>query len=48
MYHLRLVKGKTYWGIVKASEEKPDVFVQEKEKAPPCENGVLFHGRRRN
>lgn len=33
MYHLRLVKGKTYWGIVKASEEKPDVFVQEKEKA---------------
>lgn len=33
MYHLRLVKGKTYWGIVKASEEEPDVFVQEKEKA---------------
>lgn len=33
MYHLRLVKGKSYWGIVKASEEQPDVFVQEKEKA---------------
>lgn len=33
MYHLRLVKGKTYWGIVKASEEKPDVYVAEREKA---------------
>lgn len=33
MYHLRLVKGKSYLGIVKASETKPDVFVQEKEKA---------------
>ena len=33
MYHLRLAKGKSYWGVVKASEEKPDVFVHEKEKA---------------
>lgn len=33
MYHLKLIKGKTYWGIVKASEEKPDVYVDEREKA---------------
>ena len=33
MYHLRLIKGKSYWGIVKASEKEPDVFVPEKEKA---------------
>lgn len=33
MYHLRLAKGKSYWGVVKASEEKPDVLVHEKEKA---------------
>lgn len=32
MYHLRLIKGKSYWGIVKASEDKPDVFVEEKAK----------------
>lgn len=33
MYHLKLIKGKSYWGIVKATEEKPDVYVREKEQA---------------
>lgn len=33
MYHLKLVKGRTYWGIVKASAKEPDVYVEEKEKA---------------
>lgn len=33
MYHLRLIKGKSYWGIVKASEDSPDVYVTEKDQA---------------
>lgn len=33
MYRLRLIKGKTYWGIVKASAEQPIVEVKEKEAA---------------
>lgn len=33
MYHLRLIKGKSYWGIVKASENSPDVYVPEKSQA---------------
>lgn len=33
MYHLRLTKGKSYWGIVRATEKQPDVYVSEKEKA---------------
>lgn len=33
MYHLRLVRGKSYWGIVKASQESPDVYVPERGQA---------------
>lgn len=33
MYHLRLVKGKSYWGVVRAFEKAPDVYVPEKEQA---------------
>lgn len=33
MYRLRLIKGKTYWGIVKASAEQPVVEVKEKKAA---------------
>lgn len=30
MYHLKLVKGLSYCGIVRATKEKPDVFVNDK------------------
>lgn len=33
MFHLKLIKGKSYWGIVCASESKPDVYVPEKAQA---------------
>lgn len=33
MYHLRLIKGKSYWGVVRATEKEPDVFVEGKKKA---------------
>ena len=33
MYRLRLIKGRTYWGIVKVSAEQPIVEVKEKEAA---------------
>lgn len=42
MYHLKLIKGKTYWGIVKASEKKPDVYVSEKEKANALVDSGFF------
>ena len=33
MYHLRLCKALSYMGIVRATRDKPDVYVQEKEQA---------------
>ncbi|MBU5680063.1 hypothetical protein [Blautia sp. MSJ-9] len=33
MFHLRLRKGLSYFGIVRATSDKPDVYVQEKEQA---------------
>lgn len=33
MFHLRLCKGLSYFGIVRATKAEPDVFVQEEEKA---------------
>ena len=33
MYYLKLIKGKTYWGIVRASQKNPNVCVPEKEQA---------------
>lgn len=33
MYRLKLVKAKSYWGIVKASEKNPFVEVESKETA---------------
>lgn len=33
MFHLRLRKGLSYFGIVRATRDKPDVYVQEKEQA---------------
>lgn len=30
MYHLKLIKGLSYTGIVKATQKKPDVFVEDK------------------
>ena len=30
MYHLRLYKGRSYCGVVSATKEKPDVFVEDK------------------
>lgn len=33
MYHLKLVKGASYTGIVSATAKKPDVFVDSKAKA---------------
>lgn len=33
MYHLRLIKGLSYYGVVEASKEQPDVFVEDKNVA---------------
>lgn len=33
MFHLRLCKGLSYLGIVRATKAEPDVYVQEEEKA---------------
>lgn len=33
MYHLRLSKGKSYWGVVRATEKEPDVYIEEKDRA---------------
>lgn len=33
MFHLRLCKGLSYLGIVRATVAEPDVYVQEEEKA---------------
>ena len=33
MYHLRLYKGRSYCGVVSATKEKPDVFVEDKATA---------------
>ena len=33
MFHLRLCKGLSYLGIVRATVTEPDVYVQEEEKA---------------
>lgn len=30
MYHLKLIKSLSYTGIVKATQKKPDVFVEDK------------------
>lgn len=32
-YHLRLVKGLSYCGVVKATKKNPDVFVEDKATA---------------
>lgn len=36
MFHLRLCKGLSYMGIVRATKAEPDVYVPEEEK------GMLF------
>ena len=33
MYHIRLCKGLSYIGVVKATRKEPDVFVQDKATA---------------
>lgn len=33
MYHLRLIKGLSYTGVVTATQRKPDVFVEDKATA---------------
>lgn len=33
MFHLRLCRGLSYLGIVRATKAEPDVYVQEEEKA---------------
>ena len=33
MYHLRLIKGLSYCGLVEASKIQPDVFVEDKAVA---------------
>ena len=33
MYHLRLIKGLSYYGRVAATRQSPDVFVEDKAKA---------------
>lgn len=33
MYHIRLCKGLSYYGVVKATRKEPDVFVEDKATA---------------
>lgn len=33
MYHLRLIKGLSYTGVVKATKQHPDVFLEDKATA---------------
>lgn len=33
MFHLRLCKGLSYMGIVRATKAEPDIYVPEEEKA---------------
>lgn len=33
MYHLRLIKGLSYYGLVAATRQSPDVFVEDKATA---------------
>lgn len=33
MYHLKLCKGLSYYGVIQATKENPDVFVEDKEIA---------------
>lgn len=42
MFHLRLCKGLSYLGIVRATKVEPDVFVQEEEKAKALVNTGYF------
>lgn len=42
MFHLRLCKGLSYLGIVRATKAEPDVFVQEEEKAKALVNTGYF------
>ena len=37
MFHLRLCKGLSYMGIVRATKTEPDVYVPEEEKAKALE-----------
>lgn len=32
MYHIRLIKGRSYTGAVNASRSRPDIFTEDKEK----------------
>jgi len=32
MYHLRLIKGRSYTGVVRATKAAPDVFVEDEDK----------------
>lgn len=36
MIHLKLCKGKSYLGAVKATVNKPDVFVEDKRLQKGC------------
>lgn len=31
MYHLKLIKGRSYTGIVSATRDKPDVYIKDSE-----------------
>lgn len=33
MYHLRLIKGLSYYGVVEATRKRPDVFTEDKAVA---------------
>ena len=33
MYHLKLCKGLSYYGVIQATKKNPDVFVEDKEIA---------------
>ena len=43
MYHLRLYKGRSYCGVVSATKEKPDVFVEDKATAYAAVASGYFH-----
>ena len=41
MFHLRLCKGLSYMGIVRATKAEPDIYVPEEEKAKALVNEYL-------
>lgn len=42
MFHLRLIKAKSYMGVVSATAKKPDVYTEDKQTADFAVNSGYF------